>query len=280
MCALSCLLLNLFHAYIEWLSMIFGRPFLATMIPRWRFAKEMANSKYSLLSEWFLLTWPDCDFASFSGEIWTSLKIAITQPWLLLILIVGMGNWPLNSLLRLSPWCKVNELPNDAIPVNSSMVIMLPPGCPTTELKSIRVCIEFSLEQPKGGVKFVVPDLDGTMLDRGAHLFTYGHENSSRSSFAPLWLIGSILPHHWWTIASLQTVVPMCGQLLRSLHLEVGVHCRHVHDSCFLWWFDWNSVHLRSQKEDLPLLFVHTNCSSQYSSSSGVSTRACLLVSE
>ena len=52
--------------------------------------------------------------------------------------------------------------------------------CGVPDLKSFRICIEFSLEQPKGGVKFVVPDLDGTMLDRGAHLFTYGHENSSR----------------------------------------------------------------------------------------------------
>ncbi|ELT93532.1 hypothetical protein CAPTEDRAFT_221667 [Capitella teleta] len=51
------------------------------------------------------------------------------------------------------------------------------------EMKMIRICIEFSLEQPRGGVKFVVPDLDGTMLDRGAHLFTYGHENSSRLWF-------------------------------------------------------------------------------------------------
>ena len=54
---------------------------------------------------------------------------------------------------------------------------------PPTEMKPFRVCIEFSLEEPKGGLKFVVPDLDGTMLDRGAHLFTYGHENSARLWF-------------------------------------------------------------------------------------------------
>ena len=48
------------------------------------------------------------------------------------------------------------------------------------ELKSFRVCVEFSMEKPKGGIKFVVPDLDGTMLDRGAHLFTYGCESSAR----------------------------------------------------------------------------------------------------
>jgi len=48
------------------------------------------------------------------------------------------------------------------------------------DMKSFRICIEFSLERPNGGIKFVVPDADGTMLDRGAHLFTYGNENSSR----------------------------------------------------------------------------------------------------
>ena len=48
------------------------------------------------------------------------------------------------------------------------------------DMKSFRICIEFSLEHPKAGIKFVVPDADGTMLDRGAHLFTYGNENSSR----------------------------------------------------------------------------------------------------
>ncbi len=48
------------------------------------------------------------------------------------------------------------------------------------ELRSFRMCIEFSLENPTGGVKFVLPDIDGTLLDRGAHMFTYGRENSSR----------------------------------------------------------------------------------------------------
>ena len=49
-----------------------------------------------------------------------------------------------------------------------------------SELKPFRVCIEFSLENPSGGIKFVLPDIDGTLLDRGAHMFTYGRENSSR----------------------------------------------------------------------------------------------------
>src|SRR6218665_2303968 len=49
-----------------------------------------------------------------------------------------------------------------------------------SEMKSINVNIEFKIEKPKGGIKFVVPDLDGTLLDRGAHVFTCGRENSSR----------------------------------------------------------------------------------------------------
>lgn len=42
------------------------------------------------------------------------------------------------------------------------------------------VTIEFSLEEPKGGMRFVVPNTDGTLVERGAHLFTYGRENCSR----------------------------------------------------------------------------------------------------
>lgn len=42
------------------------------------------------------------------------------------------------------------------------------------------VTVEFSLEEPKGGMRFVVPNTDGTLVERGAHLFTYGRENCSR----------------------------------------------------------------------------------------------------
>lgn len=55
------------------------------------------------------------------------------------------------------------------------------------EGRGLRVGIEFSLEEPSGGIHFVIPD-DGTdnpnaMYDLGAHMFTYGHENSSRLWF-------------------------------------------------------------------------------------------------
>ena len=62
--------------------------------------------------------------------------------------------------------------------VRKSLIVLI--GTHFLELKSFRVCIEFSLENPSGGIKFVLPDIDGTLLDRGAHMFTYGRENSSR----------------------------------------------------------------------------------------------------
>ena len=48
------------------------------------------------------------------------------------------------------------------------------------ELKPLRINIEFSLEEPEGGIQFVVPDLEGTMVERSAHMFSHGLENSSR----------------------------------------------------------------------------------------------------
>ncbi|XP_029828868.2 transcription initiation factor TFIID subunit 2 [Ixodes scapularis] len=51
------------------------------------------------------------------------------------------------------------------------------------EGKALRVSVEFSLERPQGGIHFVVPDCEGSLAERGAHLFTYGHENSSRLWF-------------------------------------------------------------------------------------------------
>ncbi|KAI5692503.1 hypothetical protein M8J75_006977, partial [Diaphorina citri] len=49
--------------------------------------------------------------------------------------------------------------------------------------KPVRVTVEFSLENPVGGVHFVVPEGDGTLVDRNAHLFTCPHENSARLWF-------------------------------------------------------------------------------------------------
>uniref|UniRef100_A0AAG5D466 Transcription initiation factor TFIID subunit 2 n=1 Tax=Anopheles atroparvus TaxID=41427 RepID=A0AAG5D466_ANOAO len=49
--------------------------------------------------------------------------------------------------------------------------------------RGLRIGIEFSLEDPPGGVHFVIPEGEGTMEERAAHMFTYGHENSSRMWF-------------------------------------------------------------------------------------------------
>ncbi len=48
------------------------------------------------------------------------------------------------------------------------------------EMRAIRISIEFSLDNPKGGVHFVVPNIEGSLAERGAHMFSYGHENASR----------------------------------------------------------------------------------------------------
>lgn len=51
------------------------------------------------------------------------------------------------------------------------------------EGRGLRVGIEFSLENPEGGVHFVIPDPDEAISKQAAHMFTYTHENSSRLWF-------------------------------------------------------------------------------------------------
>ncbi|XP_077971287.1 transcription initiation factor TFIID subunit 2-like [Styela clava] len=49
--------------------------------------------------------------------------------------------------------------------------------------KALRISMDFTLENPNGGVQFVVPDVEGTTSEKAMHLFTYGHENSARLWF-------------------------------------------------------------------------------------------------
>lgn len=51
------------------------------------------------------------------------------------------------------------------------------------EGRGLRVSIEFSLENPAGGVHFAIPEGEGTMTELAAHMYTYCHENSSRLWF-------------------------------------------------------------------------------------------------
>lgn len=50
----------------------------------------------------------------------------------------------------------------------------------SVDMKVLKVYIEFSLDQPKGGLHFVVPDVEGSMAERGAHVFSFGFQNSTR----------------------------------------------------------------------------------------------------
>ena len=79
------------------------------------------------------------------------------------------------------------------------------------------------------------------------------------------------VPHTMGVPGHFQVVVPVYRQLLRGVHLEVGVHRRHVHDSCLMWRSHRNRLHTRSTQENLPLLSVHSHRCSQHSSGCRVS---------
>ncbi|XP_078318588.1 transcription initiation factor TFIID subunit 2-like isoform X2 [Crassostrea virginica] len=68
---------------------------------------------------------------------------------------------------------------------NGEITVRLPPEMylNIAELRPFRLCIEFSLENPKGGLHFVVPDLPGPAHEKAAHAFTAGLHNSSRLWF-------------------------------------------------------------------------------------------------
>lgn len=65
------------------------------------------------------------------------------------------------------------------------LVITIPPEASglVSEGRNLRIGVEFSLENPQGGVHFVIPEGDGNLAERGAHMFTYCYENSSRLWF-------------------------------------------------------------------------------------------------
>ncbi|XP_013190078.1 transcription initiation factor TFIID subunit 2 [Amyelois transitella] len=45
------------------------------------------------------------------------------------------------------------------------------------EGRGLRIGIEFSLESPQGGLHFVVPEGEGSLVEKSAHMFTYGHSS-------------------------------------------------------------------------------------------------------
>ncbi|XP_046544224.1 transcription initiation factor TFIID subunit 2-like [Haliotis rubra] len=86
------------------------------------------------------------------------------------------------------------------------------------EMRAIRISIEFSLDNPKGGVHFVVPNIEGSLAERGAHMFSYGHENSSRLWFPCVDTFSE--PCSWkleFTVDREMTAVS-CGDLIEVIY--------------------------------------------------------------
>lgn len=84
--------------------------------------------------------------------------------------------------------------------------------------KPLRVAVEFSLEEPKGGVHFVIPEGEGSLADRSAHMYTFGHENSSRLWFPCIDTTSE--PCTWkleFTVDECMTAVS-CGELTETVY--------------------------------------------------------------
>lgn len=54
------------------------------------------------------------------------------------------------------------------------LVVQIPPDAAhlVAEGRGLRISIEFSLEQPQGGVHFVVPNCEGTLAEVSQHIVT------------------------------------------------------------------------------------------------------------
>ncbi|XP_077993072.1 transcription initiation factor TFIID subunit 2-like [Glandiceps talaboti] len=108
----------------------------------------------------------------------------------------------------------------DADSGNGELTIRIPQEAMhiVQELKTLRVSIEFSLETPHGGIQFVVPELDGTMSEKSAHMFTYGYENSARLWFPCIDSYSE--PCTWkleFTVDATMTAVS-CGDLIETVY--------------------------------------------------------------
>jgi len=88
------------------------------------------------------------------------------------------------------------------------------------ELRPFKITIEFAVEKPQGGIQFVVPSGESgeTMADRGAHVFTFNHENSTRLCFP---CVDSFSEPCTWkiqlTVDAAMTAVS-CGDLVETVY--------------------------------------------------------------
>lgn len=114
----------------------------------------------------------------------------------------------------------VQSCDSDMLSTAGELVIKIPRDVLDSFSRSdgryLKVFIEFSLEQPKGGVQFVIPP--GATPDmQHAHVFTYGWENASRLWFPCVDSYTELC--HWslnFTVSS-NMVAVSCGELVEQL---------------------------------------------------------------
>ncbi|KAJ8394656.1 hypothetical protein AAFF_G00044590 [Aldrovandia affinis] len=86
------------------------------------------------------------------------------------------------------------------------------------EMKVLKVYIEFSLDQPKGGLHFVVPDVEGSMAERGAHVFSFGYQNSTRFWFPCVDSYSELCTWKLEFTVDAAMVAVSCGDLVETVY--------------------------------------------------------------
>lgn len=118
------------------------------------------------------------------------------------------STYHLNAAKSVDPDCGFGEL-----------IIVIPPEAEhlIAEGRGVRVGIEFSLENPDTGLKFVILDSEDPIIANAAHMYTYGHENSSRLWFPCVDSYNE--PCTWkleFTVEEHMTAVS-CGELIETV---------------------------------------------------------------
>lgn len=124
--------------------------------------------------------------------------------WVFRRSLENFSEYHLAAAKSVDPDCNAGEL-----------IIMIPPEAEhlIVEGRGLRVGIEFSMENPDGGLHFVILDSEDPLLANASHMFSYGHENSSRLWFPCVDSYNE--PCTWkleFTVDELQTAVS-CGEL-------------------------------------------------------------------
>lgn len=86
-----------------------------------------------------------------------------------------------------------------------------------TEGKDLKVTVEFGIERPLGGVRFVVPDGEGSLADRGAHMFSSGFENCSRLWFPCIDTFSETCLWKLEITVDVSMIAVCCGDLIETV---------------------------------------------------------------